>query len=105
MEFVLVGDFVKPRGYIERLIKRSGGKVGTDIHNRLAAIISTEKEVRRMGDQMKEARDLLIQVVSEDFLNDIYKPNADPILYILSNSICEWGGNVSYISRANDIEQ
>lgn len=95
MEFVLVGAFTKPRGDLERLIRKLGGKVGVKVHDRLAAIISTSAEHRKMGKQMTEARDHNIQVVSEAFLDEIQAPDADPILYIISKSISEWGGDVS----------
>lgn len=68
------------------------------IHDRVAAIISTE-EVQQMGDQMTAARTRAIQVISEEFLNQIQHPEADfdPIGYILSESICDWGLDVSII--------
>lgn len=95
MEFVLVGSFTKPRGDIERQIRKLGGKVGITVHNRVAAIISTSSERRKMGNQMVEARKHSIQVVSEEFLTEIQTPGVDPIFYIISKSICDWGGDVS----------
>lgn len=89
MEFVLVGNFAKPNIDIERMIKKYGGKIVTEVHNRVAAIISNANEVQKMGDQMVKARQHSIQVVSEDFLNEIQKPDADPMLYIISKSLCD----------------
>lgn len=96
MEFVLIGSFTKPKGVIERQIRKLGGKVGILVHDRVAAIISTSSERRKMGNQMIEARKHNIQVVSEDFLDEIQTPDTDPILYIISKSICDWGGDVSF---------
>lgn len=96
MELVLVGDFTKPKADIEQLIRKMGGKVGTKIHDRVAAVISTVDEVQKMGKQMTDARMYDIQVVSEDFLIDTQCPDVDPIGYILSESICDWGGDVSF---------
>lgn len=94
MELVLLGDFTKPRTDIERMIRKMGGKVGTKIHERVAAVISTADEVQEMGKEMTYARMYDIQVVSEDFLTETQSPDVDPIGYILSESICDWGGNV-----------
>lgn len=95
MELVLIGDFTKARSDIEQMIRKMGGKVGTKIHDRVAAIISTADEVQKMDTQMRYARMYDIQVVSEDFLNETKCPDVDPIGYILSESICDWGGDVS----------
>lgn len=95
MEFVLVGSFTKPRGDLERLIRKLGGKVGTEIHDRVAAVVSTAKRVRKMGKSMKKARKYNVRVVGEDFLDEIQKPDADPIQYINSKCISDWSGVVS----------
>lgn len=95
MEFVLIGTFRKPRADIERMIKKLGGKIGIEIDDRVAAIISTENEVRKMGNQMREAQKHNIQVVSEKFLCKIQNSGVDPISYIINKTICDWGGDVS----------
>lgn len=101
MELVLIGEFSKPRGDIERLIRKMGGKIGTKIHDRSAAVISTATEVHKMGRQMADARMYDIQVVTEHFLNEIQNPDVDAIGYILSENICDWGGNVSFANQKN----
>lgn len=97
MEFVLIGDLTKPRSEIERMIRKLGGKVSAKIHDRLAAIISNTNEVEKMGKQMNDACMNNIQVVSEDFLDATENSDIDPIAYILSENICDWGGDVSSI--------
>lgn len=100
MEFVLVGTFKKTRVNIERLIKKLGGRAGTEINNRVTAIVSTVNEVQKMDKEMIEARKHNIQVVSEEFLDEIQTPDVDPIFYIISKSISDWGGDVStYLNR------
>lgn len=99
MEFVLVGTFKKSRSALERLIRKLGGKVAIEVHNRVAAIISTVSDCEKMGNQMIEAQNHDIQVVSEEFLDEIQAPGADPILHIISNAICDWGGDVSVENR------
>lgn len=98
MEFVLIGKFTKSHGEIERIIRKLGGKCATDVYDRVAAVISTSNEVQKMTHQMKDAQKHKIQVVTEEFLTEIQKPGVDPILYIISESICKWGGDVSVLS-------
>ncbi|XP_031626910.1 poly [ADP-ribose] polymerase-like [Contarinia nasturtii] len=91
MEFVLMGNLKKSNQEIEKIIRKMGGTVVSVIHSKLAAVISNRIEIERMGFQMKEAKRLKIQVVSEDFLTAIN--TTDPILFIISESICDWGGD------------
>lgn len=95
MEFVLIGTFKQARANIVELIKKLGGKIGTEIHDRVAAVISTVDEVQKMDKQMMDAKKHGVQVVSEDFVDEIQAPDTDPILHIISKSISEWGGDVS----------
>lgn len=99
MDFVLIGDLSRPKGDIERLIQKLGGKVVSEIHGRVAAVISTANEIRKMNEQMMEAHTHEIQIIGEHFLDEIENPDTDfdPLGYILSEhlSICDWGGNVS----------
>lgn len=104
MEFVIIGSLIMTKKEIERTIKKMGGKFGHRIHDKLAAIISTQEEVQKMDQLMKQAKECNIQVVSENFLKEII--DTDPILYIISRSICDWGGDVSdylFKRKASDI--
>lgn len=94
MEFVLFGDLKQTNQEIERTIRKMGGKVVSVIHDELAAVISNKEEVNRMGSQIKIAKKHNIPVVSEDFLTEVSK-GGDPIFYIICESLCEWGGDVS----------
>lgn len=95
MEFALVGVLKKSKAVIERTINSMGGKVVSVIHNKLAAVISCEFEVVKMGAQMKTAKKYNIQVICEDFLTEVH--TCDPFLYIISKSLSDWGGDVSPI--------
>lgn len=98
MEFAIVGiNLTRPRNEIERMIKKLGGKVVPNIHYKLAAVISNEDEVRRMSDPILAAKLYGIQVVTGAFLTEVAELNIDPILYIVSQSICDWGGDVCKI--------
>lgn len=93
MEFVIIGKLDQSKDDIKYIIQRMGGKLGTKIHDKLAAIISTPDEVERMGSRMHEAKDFGIQVVPEDFLDAVKGGSA--ISFITSKSICDWGTDVS----------
>lgn len=92
MEFALVGKLQMSQQNIERTIRKMGGKVVSIIHDKLAAVISNKQEVRNMGFQMVQAKKYNIQVVSEDFLTEAN--TTDPIFYIISKSLADWGGDV-----------
>lgn len=93
MEFVIIGDLEQSQDDIEKKIQRMGGKLGSKIHDKLAAIISTEEKIIQMDLKMTEAKNFGIQVVSEEFLEMVKSGGA--ISYITSKSICNWGTDVS----------
>lgn len=96
MEFALIGKLKSSKQQIESSVRRFGGKVVANIHDKLAAIISNEDEITKMGPKMIMAKTYNIQVVSEDFLTDI--ETTDPYICIISRSLSDWGGNVSFRS-------
>lgn len=96
MEFVILGNnLTRSRNEIERMVKKLGGKIAPSIHYKLAAVISNEEELQKMSEQILTAKLYGIQIVSEAFLTEVAELNIDPILYIISQSICDWGGDVS----------
>ena len=101
MEFVLIGKLKTPKKKIESRIKMLGGKVVAEIHGKLAAVISNEDEIKKMGPKMTLAKTFDIQVVSEDFLTEVEK--IDPCRYIICRSLSDWGGNVSFSMILNRI--
>lgn len=95
MEFVIVGhNLTRPRNEIERMIKKMGGKIASNIHYKLAAVISNADEVRRMSEPILNAKQFDIQVVAEAFLTDVAESNQDPVWYIMRHNLCDWGGDV-----------
>lgn len=92
MEFVLVGELGMSQYEIEGMIRKMGGKVVSVIHDKLTAVISNQREVQRMGFEMKQAKKCNIQVISDEFLTEI--TTTDPMLYIISKSLADWGGDV-----------
>lgn len=92
MEFVIIGKTKKSKDEIKKIIQKMGGKLNTKIHEKVAAIISTEEEVERLGSRMNEAKELGIQVIPETFLDDAKGGNA--VSFIMSQSLCDWGTDV-----------
>lgn len=92
MEFVIIGKTEKSKDDIKKIIQKMGGKLGTKIHDKVAAIISTENEVKRMGDRMLQAKELGIQVVPEQFLD--YAKDGSAVSFIVSTSMVDWGTDV-----------
>lgn len=93
MLFVIVGKTEKSKDDIKTAIQRMGGKLGTSIHEGVTAIISTEDMVQKMGSRMQDAKKFGIQVVPEDFLDDV--KNGGAVSYIISKTLCDWGTDVS----------
>lgn len=93
MEFAIIGNLKRPNKEIESTIKKMGGKIAPRVHYKLAAVISNQEELKKMDSQMEEAKAYDIQVVSADFLTDIV--DSDPILYIITEKLSSWGGDVS----------
>lgn len=95
MEFVILdNNLTRPRNEIERMVKKMGGKIVPNIHYKVAAVISNEDEVRKMSEPILTAKLYDIQIVSEQFFIDVFESNVDPIWYIVTKNISEWGGNV-----------
>ena len=84
-----------PVSEMEKSIRKHGGKVVSIIHDKLAAVISNRQEVRKMGFQMVQAKKHNIQVISDEFLSEV--TTTDPMLYIISKSLSDWGGDVSNV--------
>ena len=92
MEFAIIGKLKMSHKDIESVIKKMGGRVVNGIHNKLAAVISNEEEIEKMGSKMVEARTCNVQVISEEFLSKL--ETVDPFSYIINRSLTDWGGNV-----------
>lgn len=95
MEFTLIGKLKMSKKDIESVIKKMGGRVVNEIHDKLAAVISNQEEIEKMGSKMIEAKACNIQVISEDFLSQL--KTIDPFVYIINRSLSDWGGNVCLI--------
>lgn len=103
MEFVVIGEPSKSIKEIRNLIENMGGTLGTKVHEKLAAVISNQDEVKQAESnhvevtksklEMLTAKYHGIQVVTEDFLDNV--KNGGALSYISTKSICEWGTDVN----------
>ncbi|XP_031628011.1 poly [ADP-ribose] polymerase-like isoform X2 [Contarinia nasturtii] len=91
MEFAIIGKLKLTKQSIECAIRQMGGRVVEKIHDKLAAVISNQDEIERMGSKMIKAKECNIQIVSEEFLSKM--ETIDPFVYIINRSLSEWGGN------------
>uniref|UniRef100_A0A182VQR6 Poly [ADP-ribose] polymerase n=1 Tax=Anopheles minimus TaxID=112268 RepID=A0A182VQR6_9DIPT len=91
LEFVVLGKTATPKDQLKLRIQKMGGKLVTKIASHTAAIISTPEEVERLNSRMREAKELQIQVVPEEFLDDAQGGGA--LSFITSRAICDWGSD------------
>ncbi|XP_055294949.1 poly [ADP-ribose] polymerase-like [Sitodiplosis mosellana] len=103
MTFVIVGKLSKTKEAIEEVILKLGGKIVEKVDKKLTAVLSNRDEVQKMGTLMKQAKRYNIQVVSEEFLTAI-DTTEDPFLYIISESLCDWGGDPYARTEQNDVK-
>lgn len=104
MEICIIGEIKLPKKDIEKKIKAMGGKIASQIHDGLAAVISTAKDVNRAyDDDLREAFMRGIQVVPEEFLEDVIMCD-DPIQLIVRMDMSNRGKDVSFFFSAKHFD-
>lgn len=93
LEFAVIGRLTGPRAELKAAIEKLGGRLVTKTHARLAAVVASEKEVEKMSEKMQEMKGFGVQVIRETFVTELAGKNA--IEYIQTQSICDWGTDVS----------
>lgn len=92
MEFAIVGQLVKSSKEIRSTIEAMGGKIIYMLNTKTAAVISNAEEVEKdeidMKFQIKQAKMMGIQVVSEDFIEAV--KNDDPYAVINDKNMAQW---------------
>uniref|UniRef100_A0A2Z5U1X2 Poly [ADP-ribose] polymerase n=1 Tax=Reticulitermes speratus TaxID=60591 RepID=A0A2Z5U1X2_9NEOP len=91
MEFVILGKTTRPKDELKKEIKKLGGKVVTNIHDRLAAVISTPDELQKMNTKMEEVKACDVQVLPDDFLDEVQ--SGDVMALITKKNISSWGSD------------
>ncbi|KAI4498125.1 hypothetical protein M0802_006611 [Mischocyttarus mexicanus] len=94
MQFVIIGTTEKSKDLLKKEIALLGGSVVTKIHEKLAAVISNPKEIKKMNKRMEDVKSLDIQVVSEDFIEEAKSYTELAIALIKKKNISDWGGDV-----------
>ncbi|XP_055303145.1 poly [ADP-ribose] polymerase-like [Sitodiplosis mosellana] len=89
MEFCIVGETGISQEDIEKKIEAMGGKITSKVHTSLAAVISNANEVKNYSELIKDAFIHRIQVIPDDFLNEVMEN--DPIEVIVKNDLTKWG--------------
>lgn len=96
MEMCIIGETKTPKKDIEKKIKAMGGKIVSQIHDGLAAVISTAKDVNRAyDDDIRDAFMRGIQVVPEEILDEVIVCD-DPIQLIIAQDMSKRGKDVSF---------
>lgn len=96
MEFIIVGSTKMPRADVKNKIEQLGGKIASRVHTHLAAVISNAEEVRDCTGMIKDAFMHRIQVIPDDFLDDVMEN--DPIEVIVKKDLSRWGKDVCLLS-------
>lgn len=98
MEFAVIGRLeTVQRAALKTSIEKLGGKLVSKVHGQLAAVVASEKEVEKMSEKMLEIKALGVQVVCETFVTELQGKNT--IEYIKTQSICDWGTDVSNLGE------
>lgn len=92
MKFVIVGDkFSKDKKEMKDTIIRLGGTVVSKVESSTAAVITTPELVGGKNKKISTAKELNIQCVPDDFLDEVEKGGA--LLMIQKKNIAPWGGD------------
>ncbi|XP_065370938.1 poly [ADP-ribose] polymerase [Calliphora vicina] len=93
MEFSLLG--IDDDDNIKKRITTLGAKCVSSITDRTTAVLSTPKEVKRMGSRIKKAKALGLHVIPIEYLDAVESNGAGAINFITSMSLCDWGTDPS----------
>ncbi|CAK9797855.1 Poly [ADP-ribose] polymerase [Anthophora quadrimaculata] len=95
MQFVILGNVQKDKDTLKKEIMLLGGDVTTKIQEHVTAVISTQHEIDKMSKKMEEAKNLNIQVITEDFVEEAKNYTKPAISLIKKKTISSWGGNLA----------
>ncbi|XP_076289314.1 poly [ADP-ribose] polymerase-like [Lasioglossum baleicum] len=101
MQFFIIGHTEKDKNDLKKEIIHLGGEVPSKLHENIAAVISTQKVMDQMNATMREAKNLNIQVITEDFIEEAKEYAESAISLLKKKTISTWGGDIS--SRVNAI--
>lgn len=95
LQFFIYGKVKTPKEELKKRILKLGGSVASKLHDEIAAVISTKKDVDRMPNKMEEIKEKDIEVVEETYLDSIDSKGtiSDSLQLIKVNNIAEWGSD------------
>lgn len=94
MHFVVIGKVEIDKKLLKKKIEKLHGKLVNTLQEKIAAVISTPDEVEKMSKKMREAKDLDIQVVPENFVDEVRKLTRDEAIEkIKTMAISSWGSD------------
>ncbi|KAM8847132.1 poly [ADP-ribose] polymerase 1 [Synchiropus picturatus] len=102
MKLLAVGKLSKNKDDIKAAVEELGGKI-TGTVNKASLIISSKKEVEKMGKKMEEVRDAGVRVVAEDFLTDIKSSGKALQELVALHAISPWGAEVKVEATAQPV--
>uniref|UniRef100_A0A6V7J6B8 NAD(+) ADP-ribosyltransferase n=1 Tax=Bracon brevicornis TaxID=1563983 RepID=A0A6V7J6B8_9HYME len=91
MKFVILGRTKREKKVLKEEIMKLGGKVGTRVNAFVAAVIASKTTLERESDAIYSARLHKIQVVPEDFVDEVRRGEEAPIALIKKMNIASWG--------------
>lgn len=94
LHLYVVGNLEGDKTILKTRIEKLGGRLVKTLQEKIAAVISTEAEVKKMSKKMQEVKELNIQVVPENFIDVVKKlKRSEAIEKITEMAICDWGSD------------
>ncbi|RDD42983.1 Poly [ADP-ribose] polymerase 1 [Trichoplax sp. H2] len=85
---VIIGKLSKTQAALKKDIESLGGTVEKDLSSDIVLCISSNGEVKKNGKKIKEARELKLPIVDEDFLTAV--TDGDPKALVSKHNIVDW---------------
>lgn len=95
MQFVIIGRTERDKDSLKKSILLLGGDVTTKLSEHVAAVISNQNEIDKMSKKMEEAKNLNIQVITEDFIDEAKDYTKPAVVLIKKKTISSWGGDLA----------
>ncbi|XP_017873447.1 PREDICTED: poly [ADP-ribose] polymerase [Drosophila arizonae] len=76
---------------IKKRIVKLGGKCDSKITDGTIAVISTEKEVKKLSSRITKAKELGIHIVPMKYLDCVESDSSGALNFISSMTLCDWG--------------
>ncbi|XP_044004098.1 poly [ADP-ribose] polymerase-like [Aphidius gifuensis] len=95
MQFIVHGKNENDEEEMKKKIMLLGGTVSREIHENIAAVITSKENFHMGGKVIQDAENMDIQVISDDFIDEAKNYNDTPISLLTKKTICGWGSDPS----------